>query len=119
MEMSVTHANANKIYYIWKEIYSLNNELDRGNDKRIELFSKLLDLIGKETDPHDYFFVLRQRAQHYSLMKNFDTALEDLYREKDYACKVNDNLRAEECQELISRISAWHEATKGNVDQSA
>lgn len=124
---SIRLNNAQEINRLWSEIYSLwkqeetnksQSHLDKECNKVIDIYSKLLDLIGKEANPHDYFFVLRKRAQNYGLIKNFDNALEDLYEEADYAWKKNDQLRIKECQELISQISVWHTAMKGNVGKA-
>lgn len=122
--------NAHKINQLWSEIYRLwkqadnhestksHNAPDNERHKVIDIYSKLLDLISREADPHDYFFVLRKRAQYYGLTKKFNNALDDLYEEADYAWKTNDNIRAKECQELISQISVWDEAKNGRSNRA-
>jgi len=114
---------ASKIYNLWSGIYRLweeSNESDGVSEnncnKAIDIFSELLDLIDKETDPHDYCVALRMRAQNYCMAKKYDDALKDLHRERDFNRRNNDQVRVDRCEKLISRISSWHSSTKGSVD---
>ena len=123
MEPSFMDTKSHEINRLWSKIYQqwekMNNSHispDEACNKVIDIYSKLLTLISEETEPLDYYFVLRKRAQHYSLLNRFDDALDDLYREGDHAWRNNDNLRVKECQELISQISAWNLASKISAD---
>lgn len=107
-------ASAEEIHHLWQEVYRAWEKSHNVNDvsehnciKTIDIFKKLLGLIDKEKDPHDYCVALRMRAQNYCLMNKFDHALKDLYAERDINSRRNDQLRIKKCEELISQISDW------------
>ena len=114
LEQSITNSTAHEINRLWREIYQSWKEVnnshcvsDKENNKAIVIFSKLLELIDRQANLHDHCFVLRKRAQHYSLTMKFEDALKDLYTERGYYCERHDFLRVKECDELISQISVW------------
>lgn len=114
MEKSDTNDTASEIYGLWLEIYRLWEEshdpdliLEKNCEEGIRIFSRLLDLIDKESDPHDYCVALRMRAQNYCLINKCDKAVDDLIRERDFNNSRNDHLRSKQCDDLISQIGSW------------
>ena len=112
METSDRSDVAIEIYQLWKEVYRLWDESqisgvvsEKSCNMAIDVISKLLALVDKEMDPHDYCVALRMRAQNYCLVKRYDDALEDLYKERDLDRKLNDYLRIIKCEELIKQIN--------------
>jgi len=95
-----------EIYRLWEEAQALDGFSETNCSETIAIFSKLLDLIDKESDPHGYSVALRMRAQHYCLIKKYDEALVDLKIERDLNDRNNDQLRVKKCDELISKINA-------------
>ena len=126
MERHFTNTNAREINRLWSEIYSLWKyvlELDGISDehfnkancnKAINIFSKILELVDKEKDPHDYCVALRMRAQNYCLLKKYDDALNDLHVERKFNGKNNDLLRVKKGEDLISQILVWQSIAEGN-----
>lgn len=94
-----------EIYRLWEEAQALDGISERNCSETIAVFSKLLELIDKESDPHSYSVVLRMRAQHYCLINQYDDALEDLKIERDLDDRNNDKLRVKKCDELILQIT--------------
>lgn len=112
--MSSSHTNelASEINHLWLEIYRLWDEaqaLDSFSEKNcndtITMFSKLLEMIDMDSDPHSYSVALRMRAQHYCLIRKYDDALVDLKMERDLNDRNNDQVRVKKCDELISQIN--------------
>ena len=94
-----------EIYRLWEEAQALGGVSETICKETIAIFSKLLELIDKETDPHGYSVALRMRAQNYCLINKYDDALEDLKIERDLNNRNNDQIRVEKCDELISQIN--------------
>lgn len=114
MDRPSTNIAASEIHHLWSEVYRLWEEShstdgvsENDCNKAIGIFSKMLDLVDKETNPHDYCVALRMRAQNYCMLREFDNALKDLHRERDFNHKNHDHLRVDRCEKLISQISDW------------
>ena len=112
MDTSDRNDTTVEIYGLWQEVYRLWDESqisgvvsEKNCNLAIDVISKLLDLVDKEMEPHDYCVALRMRAQNYCLLKKYDSALEDLYKERDLDRKLNDYIRIIKCEELISQIN--------------
>jgi hypothetical protein len=94
-----------EIYRLWEEAQTLEGISETNCNETIAIFSKLLKLIDKESDPHSYSVALRMRAQNYCLINKYDDALEDLKIERELNERNNDQIRVEKCDELISQIT--------------
>ena len=125
MEKLDTNEVATEIYSLWLEIYRLweeshesNDNLEKNSNKAINIFSRLLELIDKESDPHGYCVALRMRAQNYCLVNKCDEALKDLNRERNFNDNRNDKIRVKNCDELISQITLWCSGDNENINDS-
>jgi hypothetical protein len=97
------NSTAQTIPLLRKEANDFHHFSDNEIKNSIEVLSKNLDLIDVNINPDEYCFLLRKRAQYFSLKLKFNSTLKDLQMEFDIACKNNLVKRIEEIEELIPR----------------
>lgn len=89
-----------RINHLWESAKQLRWS-DADCEKKISIYTELLNLVDKSSTSFDICAIFGSRAISYTILKNYDAALEDLARELEIAQGRGDQLRVMECQRII------------------
>jgi tetratricopeptide (TPR) repeat protein len=77
------------------------------SEKKVALYTELLDLIAANGTPANSAAVLRNRGIAYRSLNRFTEALKDFRAELEWAQGQSDRMRVMKCQEIIEETEAW------------